>query len=256
MPAFRVRTEFPLALMSATTWPSPLLTDEGRISERSAKRLMAQADSGRWSSNPDGPFRGKWVSSSPESHREVIAESELHAYSNVMDAQWVIAWFRTFLTEGDIRHTYDLLGKHEVAAAIIYVASAVVAEGVCIPLRLVSALSRVAARNGVPADVLDPVFLQVADSDSAWAWAHTLNLPRVNIKRVESASRFTGGRVNVEYTGVGHELVDWSREMEIDEAVLGEWLGREFARRVIRRIAVLERRENTGWVSLFHEDTV
>ena len=94
IPAFRVREQSPIGLMSETSWPSVLLTNEPRMDAQEARRLVARADRARWARNGEGPRVGGWVASTPNDDGQHWPVEGTEARRALMDVQWLAERFR------------------------------------------------------------------------------------------------------------------------------------------------------------------
>ncbi|MBV1780859.1 hypothetical protein KRR55_17230 [Paeniglutamicibacter sp. ABSL32-1] len=253
IPAFRVRDKDPVGLLSATSWPSLLLTNEERMDEAAARGVVSAADRARW--QPGGERRrGAWVSSRPGTADQQWPLEGAEARRALMDVQWVASWFRDVLSAEARVHAYGLVGAGQPGAALGSLAEAVRSEKVAVPRRYAFALERLGKAHGVEPAALEAVYEFVPEEDTAWAWAHTLNLPKIRKRWLTDETGDQRRLMEVECTPVGQRWPEWTKRTDKSRELIEPLLGREFHDLLHRRVLLEYDGGLYRWQSLFHED--
>ena len=256
IPAFRVRAQSPIGLMSEMSWPSVVLTNEPRMDAKEARLLVARADRLRWARSGEGPRAGGWVASTPGDDGQHWPVDGAEARRALMDVQWLAQWFRELVAVDTLHRVYALIGAGDPCSALEALARAVCLEEVEVPRRHAFTLQRLGSLHGVDARVLEAVYERVPEDDQAWAWAHTLNLPKVRQRWLTEEQGQEHRFMEVECTPPGERWPEWTKRVNDSPKLIEPLLGTEFQGELKR--AVL--REYDGglykWQSLCAEDLI
>ena len=256
IPAFRVREKNPAGLMSETSWPSTLLTNEPRMDAPSARRVVANADRARWARSGDGWRYGAWVSSRPNDAEHVWPVDDAESRRSLMDVQWVASWFREAVSTEALSQVYGLVGAGQPGAALGFLAAAARSENAVVPRRHAFALERLGKAHGVDPAVLEAVYELVPEDDKAWAWAHTLNLPKIRKRWLTDETGDQRRLMEVECTPVGQQWPEWTKRTDKSIKLIEPLLGREFHQQLQRQVLLEYDGGLYDWQSLFCEDVL
>lgn len=151
---------------------------------------------------------------------------------------------------------YALIGAGDPRSALDSFARAVCLEEVAVPRRHAFTLERLGSLHGVDANVLEAAYEWVPEDDHAWAWAHTLNLPKIR-QRWLTKQQGEGHRfMEVECTPPGQRWPEWTKRVNNSRELIEPLLGAEFQGDLKRTVL----REYDGglykWQSLFTEDVI
>lgn len=180
IPAFRLRTRYPVDVMSASRQPGSLLAQTNHIDPRLASRIVEEADraAGKrgilWAKFAKTEEPGPWcgLEKNPSEPDWPVSSAEERLV--LMQCQWMAEWFSRELGEATLHEACSLLGRGTPGPALERILSAVREAGTPVPRRYANTFERLALACGLPDDAATSIWSFVPPTDGVNFWSELL----------------------------------------------------------------------------------
>lgn len=267
IPAFRLRTRFPVDVMSASRQPGSLLAQTNQIEPRLASSIVQEADraAGKrgilWAKFAKTEEPGPWCGSEKDHTEPEWPVSSAQERMVLMQCQWMAEWFSRKMGQPALHETYSLLSRGTPGPALEQLLATVRKGGTPVPRRYANTFERLALVCGLPDDVATSIWSFVSPTDGVNFWSELLALPRIRVCWVPEVE---DELVEIEFTPIGSSEPEWVETKKFptgwvpgpSEAreVLNDLLDRDFAKSLTDLIEDEQYAPAHRWLSLFRQD--
>lgn len=267
IPAFRLRTRYPVDVMSASRQPGSLLAQTNHIDPRLASRIVEEADraAGKrgilWAKFAKTEEPGPWcgLEKNPSEPDWPVSSAEERLV--LMQCQWMAEWFSRELGEATLHEACSLLGRGTPGPALERILSAVREAGTPVPRRYANTFERLALACGLPDDAATSILSFVPPTDGVNFWSELLPVPRIRVRWVPEVD---DELVEIEFTPLGSLEPEWVATKKFptgwapghNEAreVVNDLLDRDFAKNLTDLIEDDRYAPGHRWLSLYRQD--
>lgn len=267
IPAFRLRTRYPVDVMSASRQPGSLLSQMNHIDPRLASRIVEEADraAGKrgilWAKFAKTEEPGPWcgLEKNPSEPDWPVSSAEERLV--LMQCQWMAEWFSRELGEATLHEACSLLGRGTPGPALERILSAVREAGTPVPRRYANTFERLALACDLPDDAATSILSFVPPTDGVNFWSELLPVPRIRVRWVPEVD---DELVEIEFTPIGSSEPEWVATKKFptgwalghNEAreVVNDLLDRDFAKNLTDLIEDDQYAPGHRWLSLYRQD--